>query len=264
MKLDIRSAAAQFYDLNPMLPRDIPFYQGLIPSPKATVLELGCGTGRVTIPLASHCGFIRGIDLSPAMIDLCQAKLARAELPPGRALVTKGDITDFELGQRFDLIIAPFRVMQNLETGLQVEGLFSCIRKHLAAGGTCVLNVFRPLHAAGEWRERWLAPGERLSWEVPLAGGKLACFDRRVDIDEGHQVLYPDLVYRRYEGDTLAEEVVLHLAMRFYHPQAFESLISGHGFQILDRWGGYEGEAYGEGPELVVQFRAKPAGQPGG
>jgi SAM-dependent methyltransferase len=200
MKLDIRSAAAQFYDLNPMLLRDIPFYQGLIPSPSATVLELGCGTGRVTIPLASHCGFIRGIDLSPAMIDVCRDKLARAGLGPDKVLVSEGDITDFDLGQRFDLIIAPFRVMQNLETDAQVEGLFRCIRKHLAPGGTCVLNVFRPLYAEGEWHEHWPAPGERLSWEVPVAGGKVACFDRRVHIDEQHQVLYPDLVYRRYEG----------------------------------------------------------------
>jgi hypothetical protein len=146
--------------------------------------------------------------------------------------------------------------MQNLETDAQVEGLFRCIRKHLAPGGACVLNVFRPLHAAGEWRERWLAPGERLSWEVPVAGGKVACFDRRVSVDEQHPVLYPDLVYRRYEG-LPCREVVLHLVMRSI-TSAFESLISGHGFQVLNRWGGYEGEAYGEGPELVVQF------QPGG
>jgi hypothetical protein len=84
----------------------------------------------------------------------------------------------------------------------------------------------------------------------------VACFDRRTDIDEQRGVLYPDLVYRRYEGDALAEEVVLHLVMRFYYPDEFEALISGHGFQIRNRWGGYGGEAYGAGPELVVQFVA--------
>jgi len=277
MKMDIRLAAAKFYDLNPSVPRDIPFYQALIPSHTATVLELGCGTGRVTIPLASDCRFIRGLDLSPAMIDLCCDKLARAILPAGRVAITQGDITSFDLGQRFDLIIAPFRVMQNLESDVQVDGLFRCIRNHLAPGGTCILNVFRPAYAPDEWRERWLARGERLSWEVPIEGGKVACFERRIDVDEQHRVLYPDLVYRRYEGDTLAEEVVLHLVMRFYYPEAFESLIKGHRFQILNRWGGYEGEAYREGPELVVQFQpggfvppvrnaagTKPAGQPAG
>jgi len=256
MKIDIRSAAAKFYDFNPSVPRDVPFYQALIPFPRATMLELGCGTGRVTLPLAPHCRFIHGIDLSPAMIQLCCDKLTQAHLPTDKVAVTVGDITDFDLGRRFDLIIAPFRVVQNLETDAEVEGLFRCIGLHLVPGGTCVLNAFKPLMRPDELRVRWVLPGERLKWEVPFEGGKLACYDRRLRVDEQHGVLYPDLVYRRYEGLALREEVVLHLVMRCYWPETFEKLITAHGFQIVNRWGGYEGEVYGEGPELVVQFRA--------
>jgi SAM-dependent methyltransferase len=256
MKTDIRSAAAKFYDLNPNVPQDVPFYQARIPSPMASILELGCGTGRVTIPLASHCRFIRGIDLSPAMIGLCRDKLSRANLPPGKVVVTTGDITDFDLGERFDLIIAPYRVLQNLETDTELSGLFNCIRKHLSPGGTCILNVFRPRMAANELRERWVVPGEQLDWEIPYEGGIVACYDRRLRIDVQHLVLYPDLVYRRYQGNMLMEEVVLNLVMRCYYPETFDELITGHGFQIMNRWGGYEGEAYEEGLELVVQFRA--------
>lgn len=256
MKVDVRSDAAKFYDINPNFPRDVPFYQTLIPSPLVTVLELGCGTGRVTIPLAPNCRFIRGIDLSPAMIELCRSKLAKANISPNKAVVSEGDITNFDLGQRFDLIIAPFRVLQNLETDAEVRGLFGCIGKHLAPGGTCVLNVFRPFYAPDELRKRWLAPGERLNWELPIEGGKVVCYDRRIQLDEQQLVLYPDLIYRRYEGTTLTEEVVLHLVMRCYYPEAFEKLITDHGFRIANRWGGYKGEAYGEGPELVLQFQA--------
>ncbi len=256
MKIDIRLAAAKFYDFNPNVPRDVPFYQALIPSPMATVLELGCGTGRVTIPLAPHCRFIRGIDLSPAMIELCRGKLTKANIPPDKVAVTEGDITDFDLGQRYDLIIAPFRVVQNLETDAEVDGLLSCIGKHLAVGGTSILNAFRPFYAPDELRERWLVPGERLNWEVSIEGGKVACYDRRIHFGEQQLVMYPDLVYRRHEGTTLMEEVVLPLVMRCYYPETFEKLIAEHGFQIVNRWGGYEGEAYGEGPELVLQFQA--------
>jgi len=256
MKTDIRSAAAKFYDLNPNVPRDVPFYLALIPSPMATILELGCGTGRVTIPLASYSRFIRGIDLSPAMIGLCRDKLSRANIPPDKVVVTPGDITDFDLGEQFDLIIAPYRVVQNLETDTEVDGLFNCIRKHLAPSGTCVLNVFRPRLAPNELRERWVVPGEQLDWEIPYKDGIVACYDRRPRIDEKHLVLYPELVYRRYEGNVLKEEVVLHLVMRCYYPETFEQLITGHGYQIMNTWGGYEGEAYGEGLELVAQFRA--------
>lgn len=245
---DIRAEVARYYDLHPEWPADIPFYQSLIPSPDASVLELGCGTGRVLIALASRCGFIQGIDSSQAMLDICRDKLP----PSGKARVTLGDICDFDLGRSFDLIIAPYRVLQNLETDAQLDGLFRCVRAHLSPGGTCVLNVFRP-----KWHNlerEWLRDGETFSWEVPVEGGRVTCHDRRLRVDPERRILYPELVWRRYRDDELVEEAVLGIAMRCYDPDDFETLITGHGFRILNRWGGYAGEAYGEGPELVIQF----------
>ena len=254
MKVDIRTAAARFYDLNPDFPEDIPFYQKMIPSPAASILELGCGTGRVTIPLAGSCSYIHGIDRSSSMIALCQEKLENAKIPRSRAHVAEGDITDFDLGRTFDFIIAPFRVLQNIETNMQVASLMRCIRKHLAPGGTCVLNVFRPFYAPHELRERWTRLEEQLSWEVPIRGGKVACFDRRPRVDEDNFILFPELIYRRFEGERLAEEAVLKLVMRCYDPETFEEMIRKHGFKVLQKWGGYAAESYGEGPELVIQF----------
>ena len=254
MKIDIRMEAAKYYDSNPRVPNDIPFYQKLIPSPDASLLELGCGTGRVTLPLAADCKYIHGIDISAAMISICREKLTRAGIPPTKASVEEGDITDFDLGRTFDLIIAPFRVLQNLETDAQIDGLFRCIRKHLAPGGTCVLNVFRPYLEPEALQKQWNTTGENLSWEVPVERGRLACYDRRARMDVERLVLYPELIYRRYEGETLAEESVLKIAMRCYYPDTFEKLIVDHGYTVLRRWGGYEGESFGQGPELVIQF----------
>ncbi len=254
MGVDLRAEAAQYYDRNPDLPDDIPFYIDLIPSEQAAVLELGCGTGRVTLPLSHHCSYIHGVDLSPAMISVCQRKLAEAGIPPGKARVEVGDITDFDLGQTFDLIIAPFRVLQNLETDSEVDGLFRCIGRHLAPGGTCILNVFNPDRDRETLRREWCTDDEVLDWEMPVEGGKLACYDRRPRMDKENLILYPELIYRRYEDDVLQEEAVLKLVMRCYYPDEFEKLIVTHGFDIFNRWGGYRGEPYGEGSELVIQF----------
>jgi len=144
MTTDIRSEAAKYYDLNPHVPQDVPFYRERIPAPDAQVLELGCGTGRTLIPLVPSCGYMHGIDLSDAMLARCQQKLDVAGIPSSKAHVERGDITNFALGRTFDLIIAPYRVFQNLETDRQVEGLFNCVRNHLRATGTCILNVFHP------------------------------------------------------------------------------------------------------------------------
>ena len=251
---DSRAAAARFYDLNPTVPQDLPFYIDRIPTPDAAVLELGCGTGRVTVPLAAHCGFIQGVDLSPAMLDRAREKLAAAGLRPDQVAVQEADITSIDPGRKFDLIIAPFRVMQNLETDAQVHGLLETIRRHLAPAGTAILNAFNPSLPPDQMRMQWVTETERPAWEVPVPGGRVTCHDRRPRMDPDNLVLYPDLVYRRYEGEDLVEEVVLHIAMRCWYPRAFEDLITGAGFRILNRWGGYVGEAYGEGPELVLQF----------
>ncbi len=255
MKVDIRAEAARHYDSNPDFPNDVPFYRSLIASPDFSILELGCGTGRVTLPLVPYCKYIQGIDISPAMISICRGKLLRADIPPGRARVEEGDITDFDLGRTFDLVIAPFRVLQNLETDLEIDSLFGCICKHLAPNGTCVLNVFRPYLEPEALRRQWCTPDERESWQVPLDGGRLVCYDRRTHMDAERLVLYPELIYRRYEGEILAEESILKIVMRCYYPDTFEKLVVDHGFSVLKRWGGYEGQAYGQGPELVIQFR---------
>ncbi len=255
MKSDIRQEAAQFYDLNPDFPPDVPFYRDLLPSPNASVLELGCGTGRVTTAIASQCGFIHGIDISTAMVDLCREKIARLSLPSERVALSVGDISDFALDRKFDFIIAPFRVLQNLETTAEVDRLLACVHQHLAKDGTCILNVFNPIFKPDELRAKWLAPGERLNWETVTADGKVACYDRRARIDEEQLVLYPDLIYRHYRGSILVREVVLHIAMRCYYPETFEQLILDHRYEIVNRWGGYQGEQYGKGPELILQFR---------
>jgi len=103
-------------------------------------------------------------------------------------------------------------------------------------------------------RREWCTEDEKLAWETFVGGARITCYDRRPRIDPDNLVLYPELVYRRYEGDVLKDETVLKIAMKCYYPEEFEKLILDRGFRIVDRWGGYAGERYGEGPELVVQF----------
>jgi SAM-dependent methyltransferase len=254
MAIDIRLEAARFYDSSPATPDDIPFYQALVPSPDCSILELGCGTGRVTLPLVPYCREIYGLDHSAAMLSFCRQKLAAAGLPPQKAQVAEGDITCFDLGRRFDFIIAPFRVLQNLETDAEVDGLFRCLHRHLAPHGTCILNVFMPIYGPETLRQKWVRPEEKFEWEAPVPGGRITCSSRRSRMDTERLVLYPELIYRTFAAGRLDEEVVLKLVMRCYYPEPFERLVQDHGFTILNRWGGYSGEAYGQGPELVLQF----------
>lgn len=221
MPTDTRAQAAKYYDLNPDTPADIPFYRRRVPFPEARVLELGCGTGRVLVPLAEECGYSHGLDLSEAMIAECRRKLKAAGLALTKAQAEVRDITTFELNQKFDLIIAPFRVLQNLETEAAVTGLFRCIQRHLAPGGSCILNVFRPRSDQETLRREWCTEQETLEWEVIVEGGRITCHDRRSHMDPHKMILYPELIYRRYQGEALVDEATLKIAMRCYYPEEF-------------------------------------------
>src|SRR4029434_8899429 len=254
MREDIRAEAAQYYDVSPTIPDDIAFYQARLPSSDAAVLELGCGTGRVLLPLAAWCGFIHGIDRSQAMLARCLQKVQAAAIPSTKARVELGDITDFALGRAFDLIIAPYRVFQLLETEAQVDGLFQCVRAHLAPGGTCILNVFHPEGGFEGLQQAWERATEICRWEVTVDGVRLRGDKRWLRLDPALHILSRELVYLRYVDDAWVEDAVLQIPRRCYAPDAFEQVIREHGFRIVQCWGEYAGERYREGPELVVQF----------
>ena len=249
---DPRKGNAVYYDLDESPLQDIPFYLQQL-SQNAEVLELGCGTGRTLIPLAAHCKRIVGIDYSGDMAKQCAKKLpsqlkAKCEL-------RVDDITSFDLKQTFDVILAPYRVFQALETDSEVQGFFASVRKHLKPNGFCILNVFKPKCEKDELLRTWAVPEEQIRWEKTLPDGSRVVHSEIYErINSDPLVIFPQLIYRKYMDNRVVDEFVLKIKMRCYYPEEFKKLIEAQGFRILDSWGGYAGEKYGEGKELVVKF----------
>jgi hypothetical protein len=114
--------------------------------------------------------------------------------------------------------------------------------------------VFHPQGGFEGIQQAWESMTERGRWEVTIDGMRLRCEERWLRLDPERHILYPELIYRRYVDDAWVEDAVLQIPRRCYAPDEFEQVIREHGFRIVQRWGGYAGERYGEGPELVVQF----------
>jgi SAM-dependent methyltransferase len=254
---DLRRDVARYYDVGTTQTDDIDFYIEHILSKDPTILELGCGTGRVLIPLSKHCDFIVGVDKSDAMLMICKEKLLRDPKSKGNTELLCDDITSLDLHKEFGLIIAPFRVFQNIDTDKKMNGFFRSVHRHLSSQGSCILNVFKPNAPAEELFGTWENKEEEFSWEKPTDNGVLRHSYRRKKIRRDPLVLFPELIYRYYETGKLADEVSFVIPMRVYYPDEFKRLIQIQGFNIVETWGGYCGERYGEGPELVVKFRKR-------
>lgn len=250
---DPREYSGHLYDLGEAID-DIEFYRALISKSINNVLELGCGTGRVFIPLAKQGVNITGIDYSQSMLNECLCKIRGARLRNTKVVL--GDIRDFQLYDSFDMIIAPFRVVQNLETIQDLQKCLLCIKKHLSAKGFCILNVFHPYLTKEEMGKSWVRKGETFGWEKidPETGYRIRFFDERRKIDAISQVIYPVMIYRIYNGNKLVDEIKQDIVMKYYYPEEFESIIVHAGFEIQEKYGGYHGEKYGEGNELVIKF----------
>ena len=256
--MNIREDAAKYYDLQSFPIDDIGYYEARVPGSAARILELGCGTGRVLVPLAHRCAYLCGVDSSAAMLALCAEKVERAGLPPDRVRLVEGDVSQIHLAEQFDLITAPFRVFQLLETDAHVDALMRAIREHLAPGGTAILNAFHPNRGREEMVRSWCEPGEHVDGETPLGGGdRLVRLHRRPRVQAEPLVVYPELIYRRYDSaGALTDEAIMKIAMRCWYPHELRELVLSYGFTVKACWGGYSGETWGQGSELVIEFGA--------
>jgi SAM-dependent methyltransferase len=124
---------------------DAPFYLEEAKAVGGPVLELGCGTGRVMIPLLSTGFDVHGLDASTAMLEVARQK--REQLPAEdakRLHLHLGDMCEFELGQQFAFIFIAFRSFQNLLTPEEQRRSLVCVRKHLAPNGKAIIDLFDP------------------------------------------------------------------------------------------------------------------------
>jgi len=110
----------------------------------AGLLELGCGTGSILARLETGAA-LTGLDRSPEMLALAAAKV------PGARLV-EGDMADFDLGRRFDVVACVFDSINHLLDVDSWSSLFACVHRHLEDGGLFLfdVNTVGELHRLGE------------------------------------------------------------------------------------------------------------------
>ena len=120
---------------------DLSFWETLAADYGHPILELGCGTGRVLIPLAESGCTITGVDNDPEMLTYLSNILPKACKP--HATLHHGDMLDFDLGAQFPLIILPCNTLSTF-TSQKRKAIFTNVRRHLAPDGRFVFSMPNP------------------------------------------------------------------------------------------------------------------------
>ena len=220
------------------------------------VLELGVGTARVAIALAEAGYTVTGLDLSPAMLELARQKVVG--LAPSiaqRLTFVQGDMSAFDLGRTFPLILVPFRAFQHLLEPAAQRRALTCMRRHLAPGGHLVVDLFDPrlefclpetppLEGPREVRDP--ATGQRIRRTIVAR-----------DNDPLRQLISERLRLEVLDdaGRVVATEET-SWALRWTLRQEMTWLLELCGFAVVEQWSDFHGAAPAYGKEQVWVARA--------
>ena len=219
-----------------------------------SVLEIGCGTGRVLLPIARSGAIITGLDSSVTMLTRCGDRVEEEPTEVRqRVSLKEGDIRDFSFPDKFTLTIAPFRILQHLKT---VEDQLKClatVRRHLEPGGRFIFDVFNPFYALLV-KDRSVEAEETPELELP--DGRFMRRNYRIPrVRFVDQVNETELIYYVRSGET-TERVVQSFEMRWYNKAELEHLLVRAGFAVEAIYGGFDRRPLtDDAPEIIVVAR---------
>jgi len=257
---------APFYDLeNADFIEDLDFWVDLAKDSGGPVLELGCGSGRVTQQIARAGIAITGLDNSQPMLALAHARLNRNAAVANRVTLINGDMTHFEIANPqpqisnlksaiFNLIIVPFNTFMHLLTPTDQLALLTSARQHLAPGGQLVLDITNPAPAYAD------PPTETLTLERTFRD------DARDLTIEQFSTLRLDrleqIAHILYHYDALAPNgtltrTLVPLTLRYTFPAEMALLLTQTNFRLAHLYGDYaESPLDDESERMIVVAEA--------
>lgn len=214
---------------------DIPFYLRQVRTFRDPVLELACGTGRVTIPIAERGHRVTGLDVSEPMLAVAKekAKARGVDIEWVRA-----DCRDFSLGRRYAFVLLPFNSISHLHDLASLEACFRRVQEHLAEGGRFVIDMFNP-RLGILLRD----PSRRypvVEYDDPDGRGVVTITESNV-YDAASQV---NRIKWNYQIGGRSERTVEN-NMRIFFPQELDALLRYNGFSIEAKYGDYEETPFG-------------------
>lgn len=237
---------AEFYDLEfASRTLEVPFFRSKAVTAQGPVLEVACGTGRLTFPIALAGVDITGLDISRPMLD--RARL-RAEKENLAIEWVEQDCRAMALGRQFALIFSATNAMQHLLDVESACAFLQSARQALLPNGELILDVFNPSLT------KLLRPAEESYPHKTLTNtdAGLITVEASSHYIADKQILHFDLHYQQ-DGQKLRAK---HVNMRVFFPQELLALCQLNGFKVCQRYGDYDLRDFcAESPKQILICR---------
>ena len=212
---------------------DYPFIEQWVEKLGGPLLDLACGTGRMSIHMALRGYAVTGVDVVPEMIVLARKKAAERAVSIEWGVA---DARDFHLHKQFPCIFMLMNAFQFLPAREDHERLLNCVREHLLPDGYFIVetrnpsprNLYEVRHPDGE------------QYALPDGGQLLITEHQRYDPMTQIQHYTSRLHFLRPDGQT--EERMYRTALRYVFPQEMEALLHYNGFRIHACYGSWQQE----------------------
>ena len=223
----------------------IAFYCELAKTVGGPVLEIACGSGLVTIPLAAQGLNVTGVDLAHPMLEHARKK---AEAQGLSLRWVEADARSFDLGMQYRFIYLTGNAFQAFLHREDQEALFVSVKRHLTPNGTFAFETRNP-----SGHDLTDQPEEEFDQSyISVEGHRvLVSFTQRYD--PLAQIMYWTS-YRRWNDGERDHNKETHIACRFTDPQELEALLHYNGFQVIQQYGNWDKEALSASSPSIISI----------
>lgn len=213
---------------------DLPFYSHWLEKRKnGNILELCCGTGRLTIPLVQAGFNITGVDNSSSMLKQAKEKARKLNIP---IQFIESDMRTLDLPEVYDIIFIPFNSIHHLYNNQDFFSVLTSVKKYLKNDGYFLFDCFNP-------DIRYIVNSENAEQIIA-----------EYTTEDSREVVVKQTMV--YENTTQINRIKWHyfingkfdsvqnLDMRMFFPQELDAYLHIHGFKILHKFGGFKEEIF--------------------
>jgi SAM-dependent methyltransferase len=244
-------------------PGDLAFYRERCRG-AGTILELGCGYGRVLEALCNEDrALVVGLDMHRGLLDLARERLSNTAT--GAAKLVRGDMRRFAFGRKFDRILIPYSAIYCLLSIAELRACLSNVVDHLNSDGLLVFDAY----CADAFHRNDPDKSEEPDTDgVPSEGSEAG--DEADEADEVARLDYQGTIYHVVERSDWSREkqrldvVYLHeprsggasIATRLEHryllSDQIEPLLEAAGLRLVSLAGDYAGSRISAASEMIV------------